>query len=86
MSLLSSCKDDDKPVVDAPPPPIDSSIDASSACGGTTAYLQACTMDNDCISCACKSFGHSMVCTQACTVAADCPAPSGGCTAGFCRP
>jgi len=85
VALLASC-DDDKPAPDAPPVPIDASFDASSTCGGTVAYLQLCTMDNDCESCVCKNFGHNMNCTKACTVPADCPAPSGGCSAGFCRP
>jgi len=83
-ALLSACTDA-KPPIDAAPPMIDSNIDGSS-CGGTIDYLQACTMNEMCKSCVCQNFGHSTVCTKTCMGPADCPAPSGGCSGGFCRP
>lgn len=79
-ALLSACGGKDEPVDAAPP------AEASTVCGATAGYLATCTADSECGSCMCKSFGHSMVCTKACTGPADCPAPSGGCSAGFCRP
>jgi hypothetical protein len=83
-ALLSACTDA-KPPIDAGPM-IDSNIDSGSSCGGTVAFLQACTMNEMCESCLCQNFGHSMVCTKTCMGPADCPAPSSGCTAGVCRP
>lgn len=78
-TVISSCKSDNTPA--------DASVGGDAgACKGTVAYLQACTMDSDCQSCLCHSFGHSIICSKACTVDGDCPAPSGGCTQGFCRP
>ncbi|MBA3818855.1 MAG: hypothetical protein H0X17_08185 [Deltaproteobacteria bacterium] len=84
-ALLPSCKDDDQPPPDSAVVGDDSGIDGPT-CAGTIAYLQACTANDDCTSCLCKSFGHSMVCTKSCGGDGDCPAPSGGCTAGTCRP
>ena len=86
-ALLGACSGDDAPTpIDAAATVDASATDGGSVCGGTTAYLGTCAMDNDCVSCTCKSFGHSSICTQACTVDTDCPAPSGGCSTGFCRP
>lgn len=86
-ALLGACGgDDDPPPVDAAAPVDGDMTDGGSVCGGTTAYLGTCAMDNDCESCLCKSFGHSSICSQACTGDGDCPAPSGGCSSGFCRP
>jgi len=86
VALLGACGGDDAPTpVDAAT--VDGDMtDGGSVCGGTTAYLGTCAMDNDCESCLCKSFGHSSICSQACTGDGDCPAPSGGCSSGFCRP
>lgn len=79
-TALSACKSDSKPAIDA------STGGEAGACGGTTAYLATCTLDSECQSCLCHSFGHSIICTKTCMVDGDCPAPSGGCTLGFCRP
>jgi hypothetical protein len=80
---LTACKDDDKPTPEPDAPGV--VVDGNSTCGGTVAYLAACTADDECESCLCKSFGHSKVCTTACDPGV-CAAPSGGCSAGFCRP
>lgn len=79
-ALLSACDDGDKPPADAPV------VTDGAMCAGTTAYLGTCATDDECTSCICRSFGHSKVCTKSCTGPADCPAPSGGCSNGFCRP
>lgn len=79
-ALLPGCKEE------GAAPPIDASTVDAGACAGTVAYLAACTADDECMSCTCKSFGHSRVCSKACTVDTECPAPSGGCSMGFCRP
>lgn len=81
-ALLLGCDGEDKPPVDSGPP------GEAGACAGTVAYLAACTADDECTSCLCRSFGHSKVCTKTCSGDGDCPAPSGGCntTSGFCRP
>lgn len=78
MSWLAACGDDggSKPTPDA----------AACATPGQTAYLAVCTKNEDCQSCLCANFGHEMACTKMCTVDADCPSPSGGCTEGVCRP
>lgn len=85
LATVAACSDDDdnNPPVDAAP-----TADAAMICGGQLEYLQACTDSAMCGSCTCQNFGHSMVCTKACTTNTDCPAPSGGCstTTGFCRP
>jgi hypothetical protein len=75
LAMSSACSDED------PAPSGDGGM-----CMGNKAYLAACGGDDECSSCTCKSFGHSRVCSKACTGDADCPAPSGGCTQGFCRP
>lgn len=82
MLLLGGCSDDGDKTPDA------STVDATQVCTGSTVdYLKACTDNTMCGStCECHSFGHSMVCTKTCTVDSECPAPSGGCTTGFCRP
>ena len=86
-ALLVACDSDDPAPIDAAAVTVDGDMtDGGSVCGGTTAYLGTCAMDNECVSCTCKSFGHSSICTQACTGDGDCPAPSGGCSSGFCRP
>ena len=79
-ALLPACDDTAKPKPDA------AVTGDGGMCAGTTDYLQACTANEDCMSCVCQSFGHSKVCTKACTLPEDCPAPSGGCSNGFCRP
>lgn len=79
-ALLGGCHGND-PVPDAGT----TSTGDGAMCTGTVAYLQNCMTDDECATCICKSFGHSQVCTQTCTIDADCPAPSGGCTQGFCR-
>ena len=79
-ALFSSCKDDGKQPPDSAP------MIEAGACVGTVAFLAACTADDECTSCLCKSFGHSKVCTNACDGPEDCAAPSGGCSNGFCRP
>jgi len=71
-----------------------STVDASATedagpptCGeSTTAYLDECAGAAECGSCVCEQAGHADVCTKACTVNEDCPAPSRGCSGGFCRP
>jgi hypothetical protein len=82
--VLSACKKD-PPVhpdaamneVDAPP----------GLCGnGSKGYLEACTDTAECDTCECRLFGHSQVCTKTCTGDTECPAPSGGCSQGYCRP
>ncbi len=87
VALTASCDDGG-----GNPPPADSgpTVDTNTAAvcmGGTVAYLAACTAAAECgTSCDCRLFGHSMVCTKACIDNPDCPAPSGGCSGGFCRP
>ena len=84
-SLVTACDDDDEVT-----PAVDAAVvdgDAPAVCeGGTLAYLATCTMDTECGTCSCEPFGHRSVCTKTCTGNEDCPAPSGGCSAGFCRP
>jgi hypothetical protein len=84
--VVVGCKDDGKPPPVDTPVVVDTASLVDSSCGGTVGYLAACTDNNMCFSCMCQSFGHSMVCTQACDANNPCPAPSNGCTAGFCRP
>ena len=79
-ALLSACYSDDVRKPDASPP------GDGAMCAGTIAYLQECMANDECTSCVCHSFGHVQVCTKTCTLPEDCPAPSGGCTDGFCRP
>lgn len=79
-ALFASCKDEGKPPPDTAPP------GEAGACAGTIGYLAACMADDECTSCLCKSFGHTKACTKTCTGDPDCPAPSGGCSNGFCRP
>jgi len=76
-AVLLACGNDPRPAPDA---------NGTCTAPGTTAYLQVCTMDSNCTSCLCKNFGHTTVCTKTCTGMSDCPAPSGGCTDGVCRP
>lgn len=83
---LTACEDDKKPAPDAAPTVDSTMSDGGSMTCGTVAYLAACTADDMCESCTCRSFGHSKVCTKTCTGDGDCPAPSGGCSSGFCRP
>ena len=78
VALFASCKDD-KPTPDAGP------LADAPMCSGTTPFLTDCTADDQCMTCVCRSFGHSQYCSQACIKDTDCPAPSGGCTSGFCR-
>jgi hypothetical protein len=78
-ALLGGCNGDD-PVPDSAP------TGDGAMCAGTIAYLQACMNDDECTSCTCRSFGHSKVCTKTCNGPEDCPAPSGGCSNGLCRP
>ena len=80
--IVGACGGDGDKTVDA------STVDATQVCTGATIdYLKACTVDTECGStCMCHSFGHSMVCTKTCMGDGECPAPSGGCSAGFCRP
>lgn len=78
-ALLGGCNGDD-PVPDSAP------TGDAPMCAGTIAYLQACMNDDECTSCTCRSFGHSKVCTKTCNGPEDCPAPSGGCSNGLCRP
>lgn|SRR3990167_3597434 len=87
-ALLGACDSDDPAPIDAAAVTVDGDMttDGGSVCGGTTAYLGTCAMDNECVSCTCRSFGHSSICSQTCTGDGDCPAPSGGCSSGFCRP
>jgi hypothetical protein len=82
MSLFAGCDDKETP---PPPPPVDA---AALVCPGTgtTGFLANCTENDQCTSCLCKTFGHLEVCSQACTGPADCPAPSAGCSGGFCMP
>jgi hypothetical protein len=54
-------------------------------CNGTKALFEACALPDDCESCVCKAFGHAVVCTQACTVAEDCP-DGHACTNNICQP
>jgi len=78
--LFASCSDDN-PKPDAPPP------GEAGACVGTLPFLATCTMNEECMgSCLCQSFGHTKQCTITCMNDPDCPAPSGGCTNGVCRP
>jgi hypothetical protein len=79
-ALLPACEDKKKPTPDA------AELGDGGVCAGTKGYLEACTAADECMSCVCQSFGHSMICTKTCTGNADCPSPSGGCTNGFCRP
>jgi hypothetical protein len=76
--MLPSCGNDPAPTPD--------SGTGTCTTPGTTAFLQTCTMDSNCMSCLCKNFGHTTVCTKTCTGNGDCPTPSGGCTDGTCRP
>jgi hypothetical protein len=79
-ALLPACDGGDKPKPDSAVP------GDGAMCAGTIAYLQPCTASDECTSCVCQSFGHSKICTKTCTLPEDCPAPSGGCSMGFCRP
>jgi hypothetical protein len=78
--VAAACGGDgeDKPTIDASP----------SVCGAASPvpFLGACTDNAMCGDCVCHSFGHTMACTKTCTENSECPAPSGGCTEGFCRP
>lgn len=76
--------DDSSPPIDAP-----IQIDGPAVCpGGAVGYLGECTDGTQCgAPCQCHSFGHTMRCTTTCTDPGPaCPAPSPGCTGGFCRP
>lgn len=66
-------------------PPVDAS---PSVCGMTSQvpFLGACTDNAMCGTCECHNFGHTMACSKTCTDDTECPSPSGGCTAGYCRP
>ena len=79
---LFACKDE-KPAPDAGGAAIDAGV-----CPGTgpTAFLETCTDNDECSTCVCKLVGHEKICTKECDGPADCPAPSGGCTMGFCTP
>jgi len=89
-AALGACSNDPPILNDAAPIVIDADpgIDAPApvCSGGTLDYLETCTVGStDCGSCECHSFGHSVVCTKTCTDNADCPAPSAGCSGGYCR-
>ena len=77
---LVGCGGDDDPGT----PPADAFV--APMCNGTAALYATCTTFEDCMSCVCRTFGHDNKCTQVCTGDADCPAPSPGCSGGFCRP
>lgn len=79
-ALLPACSSEDKPNPDASAP------GDGAMCAGTIDFLQTCTTNDECKTCLCQAFVHSKICTKACTGDADCPAPSGGCTQGICRP
>ncbi|MEJ7599674.1 MAG: hypothetical protein WKG01_17335 [Kofleriaceae bacterium] len=77
--VFASCKDD-KPTPDA------GRIVDGGTCAGTLGLTEVCTNSDECATCVCRSFGHAMNCTQACDASNPCPAPSSGCSNGFCRP
>ncbi|HWO26802.1 MAG TPA: hypothetical protein VNO30_49070 [Kofleriaceae bacterium] len=78
-ALLPACDDKSKPKPDA------GMGDGGMCVAGTAGPLEMCTTNESCMSCLCQSFGHSKLCTKACTVAADCPTPFSGCANGFCQ-
>jgi hypothetical protein len=86
-SLALACGNDSPPDPPDSAPVVDSAdgVDGPS-CGGATAFLQACTEDDQCTTCQCEVLGHVMACTHACGGPADCEAPSTGCAGGFCQP
>lgn len=84
-SLFLFACDDDKPTVDAST--IDSvPLEAGAVCGAKPYLETGCLNNDECESCICHGFGHTFACTIACTGPEDCPAPSTGCTGGFCQP
>ena len=89
---LAACGGDDEPAPDAMalgPDADPSAPDAgASACMGTTPLYDSCTTNEECADfCLCYTFGMGqMICTKACTMDTDCPAPSPGCNGmGICR-
>lgn len=85
---LISCKEDGQPSPgqDAGPDD-DGGVDAGpNLCGDEgKGFLDTCADSSECGTCECRAFGHSMQCTAMCEVPEDCPAPSRGCAAGYCR-
>jgi hypothetical protein len=79
-AALPACSGDDGGT--PPDPPV---VDADLSCGGTVPYLASCTTNETCATCLCGNFGHIQICTQTCTVAADCPAPATVCSNNMCR-
>ena len=86
---LMGCKEDPEfldPVGDDAAPIADEGV-TPPVCGESTLeYLEECANASECGSCVCEQAGHLNVCTKTCIVDADCPAPSRGCSGGFCRP
>ena len=63
-------------------------VDLAGSDGALLPFLAVCTMNEQCESRICHLFPGTgeTVCTKACTVDADCPAPSPGCNkTGLCR-
>lgn len=65
----------------------DTGADAAPMCMGTLELYSTCTESTECDSCLCYTYNQgAMICSKACELDTDCPAPSTGCNnMGVCK-
>ena len=73
-------------------PPVSTTDSGTKTSTGSTAFLEPCSTNTDCISGLCFTYNEAAIgkrCSKTCmaaTAATDCPAPSAGCNGmGVCK-